>query len=106
MRLKCLKSLAGVMMVCAGSAWAQTSRISQTVDNSKRTVLTGQMHPKAKAAYDQGRVTPALELTYVTLTLAPTASQQADLEKLLIAQQTKGSPNYQKWLTPEEYAQR
>ena len=59
------------------------------------------------AASDQGRVDPALSLSYITVALAPSASQQADLEKLLVDQQTPGSPNYhQKWLSPEEYAQR
>ena len=45
-------------------------------------------------------------MPYITLTLAPSASQQADLDKLLVAQQTAGSANYHQWLTPEEYAQR
>jgi uncharacterized protein (TIGR03437 family) len=93
-------------LLCSISAVAQTSRIAQAVDNSKRTELTGHLHPKAQAGADQGRVTPSLEMSYITLTLAPSASQQADLDKLLGGQQTKGSPDYQKWLTPEEYAQR
>jgi uncharacterized protein (TIGR03437 family) len=95
-----------VSIMCAASALAQADRITQIIDNSQRTVLGGQLHPKAHAANDRGRVEPSLSLSYVTLMLAPTASQQADLDKLLVAQQTKGSPSYQRWLTPEEYAQR
>jgi len=94
------------MIVCAFSAFAQTSRITQTVDNTRRTVLAGHLHPKTSAANDQGRVAPSLAMSYVTLSLAPTASQQADLEKLLSAQLTKDSPDYHHWLTPEEYSQR
>jgi len=45
-------------------------------------------------------------MPYMTLTLAPSASQQAGLNKLLAEQQTPGSPNYHRWLTPEEYGQR
>jgi len=45
-------------------------------------------------------------LDYVTLSLAQSANQQADLDQLLIEQQTPGSPNYHRWLTPEEYADR
>ena len=91
---------------CSAGAMAQTNRITQPVDNRLRTVLTGNLHPKALPANDQGRVAPSLAMPYITLTLAPSANQQADLEKLLVEQQTPGSPNYHHWLTPEEYGQR
>jgi uncharacterized protein (TIGR03437 family) len=108
MLLKCLNSWTSaiVAVICAASATAQTSRITQPVNNAQRTVLAGNVHPKALAANDQGRVTPSLVVPYITLTLAPSASQQADLDKLLTEQQTPGSPNYHHWLTPEEYGQR
>jgi uncharacterized protein (TIGR03437 family) len=97
-------------ILCAASAMAQSSRITQPVDNLKRAVLPGNLHPKAVAAAlagnDQGRVAPSLAMPYITLTLAPSTGQQADLDKLLAAQQTPGSPNYHHWLTPEEYGQR
>jgi uncharacterized protein (TIGR03437 family) len=108
MRTKCVNSCiaAFVAILCAGSITAQSNRITQPVDNRQRTVLAGNLHPKALPANDQGRVSPSLAMPYITLTLAPSASQQADLEKLLVQQQTPGSPNYHKWLTPEEYGQR
>src|ERR1035441_9045010 len=109
MRTRCLNSGTAAMaaaIFCAASAAAQTSRITQPVDNRPRTVLAGNLHPKALAANDQGRVAPSLAVPYITLTLAPSASQQADLEKLLVEQQTPGSANYHHWLTPEEYGQR
>jgi uncharacterized protein (TIGR03437 family) len=100
----------GFTLGCAAVVSAQADRVTQTVDSRQRTVVTGNVHPKALAAAiagnDQGRVAPSLEMPYITLTLAPSASQQADLEKLLVQQQTPGSPNYQRWLTPEEYGQR
>ena len=106
MRAKCLCFSAIATIICAVSALAQTSRITQITDNSQRTILTGHLHPKAQAVNDRGRVAPSLPMSYVTLTLAPTASQQAELDKLLAAQQTQGSTSYQQWLTPEEYARR
>jgi subtilase family serine protease len=36
----------------------------------------------------------------------PTAEQQAELDELIKEQQTPGSSNYHKWLTPAEYASR
>ncbi len=104
--MRCFHSCVIATIICSTSALAQSSRIAQAVDNSRRTVLPGHLHPKAPASSDQGRVEPSLPLSYITLTLAPSASQQADLEKLLVDQQTKGSPSYRQWLSPEEYAQR
>jgi uncharacterized protein (TIGR03437 family) len=71
-----------------------------------RTTLTGHIHPLARPENDQGRVSPALQLSYVTVTLAQSASRQASLDQLLAEQQTPGSPNYHRWITPEDYAQR
>ena len=103
-------SIAVPALFWVASAMAQTSRITQAPDNRLRTVLTGHLHPKAQAAAlagnDQGRVAPSLAMRYITLALAPSPAQQAELEKLLVDQQTPGSPNYHHWLTPEEYGQR
>src|SRR5450755_2118625 len=100
----CTTASAAVIFCVSGAA--QTSRVVQTIDNTRRTILAGHLHPKAQPVLDRGRVAPSLAITYLTITLAPSASQQADLEKLPVAQQTKGSPDYQHWLTPEEYALR
>ena len=107
MLMRCNNSCVFIALstIClAVNALAQTSRITQIVDNRQRIVLAGNLHPKALAANDQGRVAPSLAMPYITLTLAPSASQQADLQKLLVEQQTLGSPEYHRWLTPEEYA--
>src|ERR1035438_10241734 len=45
-------------------------------------------------------------MSYVTLMLAQSESQHADLQQLLKDQQTPGSANYHQWLTPEQYAER
>lgn len=71
-----------------------------------RAILRGHVHPKARPEFDQGRVSPVRPLSFVTLTLAQSAVQQADLDQLLRDQQTPGSPSYHHWLTPEEFAQR
>jgi uncharacterized protein (TIGR03437 family) len=92
--------------VLAATASAQPSRISQRIDNTRRTVLTGHVRPQARSENDEGRVSPSLLLPYVTLALAPSDAQAADLAQLLADQQTPGSPDYHRWLTPEQYAQR
>ncbi len=85
---------------------AQQSRIIKAVDNRQRIALAGHLHPKARAEFDQGRVSPGMELSTLTLQLAQTPAQSADLAQLLKAQQTRGSAEYHHWLTPEQYAER
>ncbi len=85
---------------------AQQRRITRPIDNTRRFTLAGHVPPRARAEFDQGRVSPSLDLKHVTLTLAPSVQQQADLTSLLAAQQDPASPEYHHWLTPEEYAAR
>ncbi len=96
----------GTLCFLAGSANAQESRISKAIDNQQRVVLSGHIHPKARPADDQGRVTPSFPLSYVTLLLAQSDTQRADLAQLLLDQQNPNSPDYHRWLTPEQYAER
>src|SRR6266404_2779403 len=105
-RMKVLKSLILMACVIGANADAQPSRITSAIDNRQRLTLRGHVNPKARQENERGRVAPSLKLTYVTLVLAQSESQQADLDQLLIEQQTSGSPNYRRWLTPDEYAVR
>ena len=76
------------------------------VDNRQRVTLTGHVHPKARAEFDTGRLAPGTEMEYVTLNLSQSAAQKADLEQLLKDQQTTGSADFHRWLTPEQFALR
>lgn len=80
-------------------------RIVQAVDKSQATLLNGNVHPLARPQYDQGRVDSAMPMR-VTFIFNMSAAQQADLDALLASQQDRGSPDYQRWLTPEQYGSR
>ncbi len=80
-------------------------RIAQAVDTSQATALNGNVHPLARPQYDQGRVESSMPMR-VTLVFKMSAAQQADLDALLASQQDRGSPDYQRWLTPEQYGSR
>jgi len=69
-------------------------------------LLPGHLQPKALSGVDQGRVVGAMELPYLMLVLKPSATQQADLDGFLARVQDPASPDYQQWLTPEQYADR
>ncbi len=85
---------------------AQRNRIAGAVDPRNRVALLGHVHPMASSENDQGLTDTALTLKSVTLTLKPSADQQTALEKLLADQQDPASPDYHRWLTPEEYGDR
>jgi uncharacterized protein (TIGR03437 family) len=85
---------------------AQSDRISGQVDATHLVKLAGNVKPQAKPAADEGPVDPAMKLSYVHLMLKPTAAQQTELDQLLIAQQDRRSPNFRKWLTPDQFGDR
>src|SRR5579883_819083 len=95
-----------ILFLLSPAAFAQPSRISRAIDPSSRVTLSGHLHPRALAGIDQGRVAPSLDMSYVTVELSQTDAQKADLEQLLQRQQTPGSPDYHRWLTPEQFADR
>src|SRR5437016_1278625 len=96
------------VVFCSGLATlhAQPNRIRARVDGSLRMIMAGHVHPEAITANERGRLDAAAQISNVNLSFAPTAEQQADLEALLVRQQTPGSPGYHRWLTPEQYAER
>lgn len=85
---------------------AQQDRISSPIDNSRTLILKSPINRIPRAQDDRGPVDPAMEIAYATLFLKSSAAQQAELETLLMEQQNAASPNYHKWLTPEQYAAR
>jgi len=101
---------AALLLLVPGLAAAQDSvakpRIAAQVDDGTATVVRGNVHPLARAQYDQGKVDPSFKLERITMMFQPTAAQQADLDALLAAQQNFTSPNFHQWLTPEQYADR
>lgn len=97
-----------VLLVClfASVLPAQQDRITAPIDGRPTTVLRGSVPPLAQAKNDLGAVEADFRLGNVTLMLGRAAAQQAALDQLLAEQQDSTSPNYHKWLTPEEYADR
>src|ERR1700683_5577531 len=98
-------SLFSAFLLAVQIGGAQSSRIAGPIDETHRVSLRGHLHPLALAANDPGRVAASLPMSYVTVELGQTPAQQADLAQLLAAQQNPASPNYRRWLTPEQYAQ-
>ena len=86
--------------------WAQPARVLSPLDPSKTKLLAGNRTTKARSQDDRGRLDSSAAISGITLIFRPSPSQAGDLEQLLVEQRDPTSPNYHKWLTPEEYADR
>jgi len=77
--------------------------VTQPVDNSVRTVLKGNVHPLARAEYDQGEAPDSMLLHRMLLVLKRSDQQEAALRSLIDDQQDKHSARHHQWLAPEEF---
>src|SRR5579872_3114528 len=99
-------TLLGIGVAALGLRAEAPSRVSANLDENQRAVLASSRHRKAQPQFDRGRADSNREIGYVTLMLKPSPSQEADLEQILAEQQDRSSPNYHRWLSPEEFGDR
>jgi len=83
-------------------ATAPRPLITQPVDESQRTTLSGNTYPLARPEFDAGTAPASLPMERMLLVLKRSPEKEFALRTLLDDQQDKGSPNYHQWLTPEE----
>lgn len=81
-------------------------RIHGPIDRNRTVVLNGNLHPRVRPENDRGALDPAAHVDNMTLVLRRTDQQAAELEQLLEDQRNPLSPEYQHWLSPEEYGER
>jgi Pro-kumamolisin, activation domain len=80
-------------------------RINAPVDDTIRTTLAGNTHPLARPEFDQGAAPPELPMSRMLLVLKRSAEQETALQQLMDQQHDKSSPNYHRWLTPDQLGQ-
>jgi subtilase family serine protease len=106
----CVLFFAAVVLIFSSWTSAQTSgafsRITNAVDETRLMRLQGNTHPLARAEFDHGAAPPDLPMERAMLVLKRSPEQQAALDRLMAEQLDKSSPNYHRWLTPEEFGQR
>jgi uncharacterized protein (TIGR03437 family) len=95
-----------VFAALANAQQGQPDRISSRIDGSRRVLLAGSLQPAVQLATDLGPTDFSLPVEGVTILLKPSSDRQKALEDLLTAQADPNSPDYRKWLTPDEYADR
>ena len=86
------------------------AQVSPPIASSPETpagvVLRGNIHPLARAEFDRGAAPDDLPQQRMLLLLRRSDAQESALEQLLQEQQTKFSPNYHEWVSPEEFGLR
>ncbi len=80
-------------------------RITEPVEEGRRMVLKGNVHPLARSAFEVAAAPPDLPMERMLLVLKRSEEQETTLAKLLDDQQDKSSPDYHKWVTPEQFGQ-
>jgi hypothetical protein len=96
-----------LFLVFPALAFAQAtqvpSRITEAVDETRLTVLRGNIHTLARPEFDLGEAPANLPMDRMLLVLKRSPEREAALRQLLEEQQDRSSPNFHKWLTPEEF---
>jgi subtilase family serine protease len=82
------------------------ARVLDTVDDRNRTRLRGNVHPMARPEFDRGTVADAQPVTRILLLLQRSPEQEAALRQLMEEQQSKNSPNYRAWVTPDDFGKK
>jgi len=100
--LKLLLPLLASTLCFAG----QADRITGPINSRQMVALPGHADPRALPQYDQGPIDASFKFGYVTMLFKPSAAQARALDVLLAQQQDPKSPNYHKWLTPEQFRAR
>ena len=85
---------------------APVRRITAAVNDGETVRMKGGVHPLARPEFDLGPTGQNLPLDRVVMVLQGTAEQDQALEKLLVDLQDPSSPDFHRWLTPEEFGRR
>ena len=90
------------LLLLAPAALFAADRITTPIDNSRRVVLKGHLRPEVQPANDRGLADADTPVSYATLLLKLDPS----IDAFLADQQTPGSTNFRRWLTPEQFGDR
>jgi len=95
------------MLIVCPNATAQTStiaaRVTQAIDEKNLVTLRGNVHPLVRPEFDQGVVADAQPMKRILLLLQRSPAQETALQQLLEDQQSKASPSYHVWVTPDQF---
>jgi len=90
----------------ASQTTQRPNRIARELNSGPVVTLSGTVHPLVRQASDLGGVSPSMRLETMTLSIASSVAEKAELDALVEAQQNPKSAQYHQWLTQEEFGAR
>lgn len=90
----------------ASNAEAKRALITQKIDESQLTTLSGNTRPEANAMNDRGPVSADLQFDHMLLLLKRSPESEREVEQFIEDQHNPKSANFHKWLGAEEFGQR
>jgi len=94
------------LLVLGGTDYLAARVVDRAVDQAKRYIPGGSTHPLARTQFDRGVAPAGLRMDRMLLVLKRGPEREAALEKLLNEQLDPESPNFHKWVTPEQFGRR
>ena len=80
--------------------------VTQTIDDSNVIALHGSVHPLAQSRFDRGAVADSFPVNRILLVLNRPPERDAALQSFLNDAHTRGSANFHKWITPDQFGER
>jgi hypothetical protein len=101
-------ALMGLAMVLYTPAFGDFPRtlITQAVDESKLVTLAGNTRPEATTENDRGAVPDSFPMPDLLLQLKRSPVLESEFKQYIDQLTDKSSPNFRKWLTPQQIAER
>ncbi len=100
-----LVALLGLSTLAAAQQRFIRPLVHEPVDDRHRVVLKGNVHPLARPQFGVAAAPPDLPMERMLLVLKRSPEQETALLKLLDDQQDRSSPQFHKWVTPEQFGQ-
>jgi uncharacterized protein (TIGR03437 family) len=93
-------------LLLAAVAQGSQNRVPGTIEDGETVALERSLRPDVMARRDLGPADPNLWIDDAILLVKPTPQQQAELDELMARQQDRRSPDFRRWLSPEQFADR
>ena len=98
--------IVSLLVFAVQSGAAPRDRITGRIDSVRTIRLSHPVRPEVTDENDRGALDADVVIDGVTVVIPPSADQQSSLDAFLEAQRDPSSPDFQHWLTPEEFADR
>jgi len=94
---------AALVALFASSLYAQRPLVHESLDETQRVTLTGNVHPVARVGEDLGAAPDNQQTGSMFLVLSRSDLAQRSLDRLALEVSQPGTAQYRHWITPDEY---